>query len=251
MLEDDAWPLVLLVARIATVGLLYLFLATAFRALRADLRASSAPAPARRRRQRRVEPVPASVPVAGRDDAPPTWPAEDEAAWETDEDWGPEALPEPVYAPRVSEQTRGRARVWVPVMAAVLAVGLGTGAFIYAGGLPGEAPSVRVQENPEATPDPFQPPTVPPGPGEVTVGLAATEDANVRVTVDGVVQFDGVLPRGEQQLWDEAEHIQVWTDSGKTLQLAVNGVDLGAYSPAMGHPDWNRIDYAFWPGWGQ
>ena len=99
--------------------------------------------------------------------------------------------------------------------------------------------------------DPFEPPTVAPEPGQVTVGLAATEDAQVRVTVDGTVEFEGTLRSGERQAWAGSERIQVWTDSGKTLQLAVNGVDLGAYSPAMGQPDWNRIDFGFWPGWGQ
>ena len=43
----------------------------------------------------------------------------------------------------------------------------------------------------------------------------------------------------------------MWTDKGKTLVLAVNGRDLGPYSPAMNHPDWNRIDFSFWPGWSE
>jgi hypothetical protein len=98
---------------------------------------------------------------------------------------------------------------------------------------------------------PFGPPLREPAPGRVTVGLAAVEDSQVRVTVDGVVQFDGTMRARERQAWEGSERIQVWTDSGQTLQLAVNGTDLGAYSPAMGHPDWNRIDFGFWPGWAQ
>ena len=90
-----------------------------------------------------------------------------------------------------------------------------------------------------------------PGAGQVTVGLAAREDSGVRVTVDGVVQFDGTLASGQRQSWDGKQRIDVWTDKGKTLELAVNGKALGPYSPAMGHSDWNRIDFSFWPGYGQ
>jgi hypothetical protein len=96
---------------------------------------------------------------------------------------------------------------------------------------------------------PFGPPTVTAAPGQVTVGLAATTDAQLRVTVDGTVQFQGTLAAGQRQAWEGRQRIQVWTDSGRTLLLAVNGRDLGPYSPAMGHPDWNRIDFGFWPGW--
>ena len=73
----------------------------------------------------------------------------------------------------------------------------------------------------------------------------------MRVTVDDVVQFDGILKAGQRQAYDGKQRIAVWTDKGKTLSLAVNGRNLGPYSPAMGHADWNRIDFSFWPGWGQ
>jgi uncharacterized protein DUF4115 len=96
---------------------------------------------------------------------------------------------------------------------------------------------------------PASPETVPPEPGQVTVSLAATTAARVRVTVDGTVEFDGTLAAGERQAWKGSERIQVWTDSGRTLLLAVNGQDLGPYSPAMGHPEWNQVDFGFWPGW--
>ncbi len=82
-----------------------------------------------------------------------------------------------------------------------------------------------------------------------TVGLAAQEDSLVRVTVDGVVQFDGTLKARQRQAWDGAQRIQVWTDKGKTVLIAINGDNLGPYSPSMGKPDWNRIDFGFAPGW--
>ena len=96
-----------------------------------------------------------------------------------------------------------------------------------------------------------QQPLPTPAPGRVTVSLLAHEDSNVRVTVDGTVQFEGVMHPNERRNWDGKSGIDVWTDKGKTIALAVDGRDLGPYSPAMGHPDWNRIDYSFWPGWSQ
>lgn len=253
-LEAEAWPIALLVLRILTVLLLYLFLLTAFRALRADLRAP-APVERPRRRVRRerapVEVVPASVatvssttveawPEVGETPVEPVEPWDDEEEWEH----------EPVPADPGRERSRLRPAFLVPVVAAVLVAGFAAGAFWLADDAPGTPPTEQV--GPSATPiPPGEPPTEQPAPGRVTVGLAAREDSNLRVTVDGTVQFDGVLREGESQAWEGGTRIQVWTDKGKTLQLAVNGVDLGAYSPAMDRPDWNRIDFGFWPGWAQ
>jgi hypothetical protein len=103
----------------------------------------------------------------------------------------------------------------------------------------------------DASEAPLGPAIVTPMPGQVTVGLAATTDAQLRVTVDGTVEFEGTLAAGEWQTWNGSQRIQVWTDSGRTLQLAVNGYSLGDYSTAMGHSDWNRIEFGFWPGWTQ
>jgi hypothetical protein len=103
----------------------------------------------------------------------------------------------------------------------------------------------------DASEAPLGPPIVTPVPGQVTVGLGATTEAQLRVTVDGTVEFEGTLAAGEWQTWNGSQRIQVWTDSGRTLQLAVNGYSLGDYSTAMGHSDWNRIEFGFWPGWTQ
>jgi len=253
LVDTDPWPLILLALRIATVGLLYIFLLTAFRALRADLRASSAPERTREEVPGAAVATPAGA-VAGWADrglpaARPAYPATEDA-WDQDEDDWEQAAPplgDDASRPR---RSRVRPRVWLPVTAAILVAAFGGTALIMAdqnatGEPPAEASSGTASD------DPFEPPTVVPDPGRVTVGLAATEDAQLRVTVDGVVEFEGTLRSGERKAYEGSERIQVWTDSGKTVQLAVNGVDLGAYSPAMGHPDWNRIDYGFWPGWGQ
>ena len=136
-------------------------------------------------------------------------------------------------------------RVFVPLYATLAVIVLG--AVLFAVRLP--------SSNTPASSTPATaasgPPAKVPAAGRVTVGLFAKEDSGVRVTVDDVVQFDGILKAGESQAWEGKSGIDVWTDKGKTLGLAVNGKDLGPYSPAMGHADWNRIDYPFWPGWGQ
>ena len=171
-----------------------------------------------------------------------------------DEGWDDETWDEEVLAPagdgRGASRSGVRPRVWLPITAAILVAAFGGTALLLAEQEPGE-PTTNVVGAEATAVDPLEPPTIPPDPGRVTVGLATTQDAQVRVTVDGVVEFDGTLRRGQRQEWEGAERIQVWTDSGKSVQLAVNGEDLGAYSPAMGHPDWNRIDYGFWPGWAQ
>ena len=137
-------------------------------------------------------------------------------------------------------------RIFVPLYATLAAVVIG--AIFFAVRSPS---SPGATEPPPAASQTSGPPAVAPAAGRVTVGLLATEDSGVRVTVDGVVQFDGILQTGVRQAWDGKERIDVWTDKGKTLGLAVNGRDLGPYSPAMNRPEWNRIDFSFWPGWSQ
>ena len=137
-------------------------------------------------------------------------------------------------------------RMFIPLYGA-LAIVVGA-VLIFALRSPSTNPPATATAAPGQT---SGPPAVAPGSGKVTVGLAATEDSGVRVTVDDVVQFDGTLKAGQRQSWEGKGRIDLWTDKGKTLLLAVNGKDLGPYSPAMGHADWNRIDFSFWPGFGQ
>ena len=233
----DAWPLLLLGLRVGAVVLLYLFLMTAFRALRADLRGVTV-----------ADRAPRSTATAS-DEARPSAAAVTGAEWgdEWDEELAASPSP-PTLAPSVGSL---RLQLWLPIAAAVLVAGFGGTALLLRGDDPGAPPGASALQPEATTVDPLEPPTVTPAPGRVTIGLATLEDAQLRVTVDGVVEFDGTLRRGQRQAWDAGERIQVWTDNGQQVQLAVNGVDLGAYSPAMGHPDWNRIDFGFWPGWAQ
>lgn len=240
----DTWPLVLLGLRVGAVVLLYLFLLTAFRALRADLRGADLRVTELREAALQEESTSTRAPSSSVETLPPA-----AAAWAEDWDDGVAARSE--RPSRVASVGGVRAQFLLPIAAAILVAGFGGTALLLRGDDPGAPPAATAPDAQATTVNPLEPPTVTPAPGQVTVGLATLEDAQVRVTVDGVVEFDGTLRRGQRQAWDANERIQVWTDNGQQVQLAVNGVDLGAYSPAMGHPDWNRIDFGFWPGWAQ
>ncbi len=232
-MSDEAWPTVLLALRVGVVIVLYLFLLSGFRALRAELRAPSF----------QIAPSPGPVDFDVTEDFEPF----DEPTIALPQS------PRPKVPRRIKPASHGRARPWkrVPlalgipaVAAAVVVLGAGVALATRDDNAGGQGAVATV-----AADQAFGPPAVKPASGRVTVGLAATEDALVRVTVDGVVQFDGTLRARQRQAWEGSQRVQVWTDKGKTLQIAINGDNLGAYSPAMGHPDWNRIDFGFIPGW--
>jgi hypothetical protein len=250
----DAWPIALLALRIGAVLVLYLFLLSGFRALRAELVAPTLQlAPGRARGREAI----GSRDVADLEDL------EDVDGYEAvpvldEAPSGPEIVRKPIPGRRL-RQERGRRRrtvagqrriplaLGIPVAAAVLALTIGGGALFATTRDSGGERQGTVAAAPAN--QPFGPPAVKPATGRVTVGLAAQEDSLVRVTVDGVVQFDGTLKARQRQAWDGAQRIQVWTDKGKTVLIAINGTDLGPYSPAMGHPEWNRIDFFFGPTW--
>jgi hypothetical protein len=81
--------------------------------------------------------------------------------------------------------------------------------------------------------------------------VAAQQDEQVRVTVDGAPTpaFAGVLKAGESRSWEGGSRVQLWTNNGKNLTVTVNGFPLGALSPAVGHPDWNTVDWGWNAGW--
>ncbi|RLT38165.1 MAG: DUF4115 domain-containing protein [Chloroflexi bacterium] len=242
-MADEAWPVVLLGLRISVVLVLYLFLLSGFRALRSELRAPTfelsptapaAPAAAQRR-----------APARARIETP------DRVTPAVDDEYDPLPLPlpfEPDAPPDRPTSTRRRVplALAIPAGAAALVLVLGGAAALAT-----RSPEARTPGGVTTAPasEAFGPPVVKPAAGRVTVGLAAQEDSLVRVTVDGVVQFDGTLKARQRQAWEGGQRIQVWTDKGKTVLIAINGDNLGPYSPSMGQPDWNRIDFGFAPGW--
>jgi hypothetical protein len=86
-------------------------------------------------------------------------------------------------------------------------------------------------------------------PDRATLSLTAQQDAQVRISVDGAVAFTGVLAANETRSWEGSNRVQVWTNNGKNLLVTVNGFQLGALSPAVGHPDWNTVDWGWLAGW--
>lgn len=82
-----------------------------------------------------------------------------------------------------------------------------------------------------------------------TLTITAQQDARVRISVDAAVAFAGVLQAGESRSWEGGNRVQVWTDNGKNISVTVNGYALGPLSPAVGHPDWNTVDWGWPAGW--
>lgn len=82
-----------------------------------------------------------------------------------------------------------------------------------------------------------------------TLELTTGQAAQVRVHVDGVLAFSGGLTAGESRSWAGSNDVRVWTDSGATLLVTVNGFALGPLAAAVGHPDWNTVDWSWAAGW--
>jgi len=100
----------------------------------------------------------------------------------------------------------------------------------------------------DASPPTASSPT--PAPADrATLTVVAQQDSQVVISVDGAVAFSGVLRAGESRSWEGNTRVQVWTDNGKNIAVTVNGFSLGPLSPAVGHPDWNTVDWGWQAGW--
>jgi hypothetical protein len=64
--------------------------------------------------------------------------------------------------------------------------------------------------------------------GYVMLTLRATEHVWVRVTVDGMTAFEGMLGSEHAQTWSGKEEVVVETGNGAGLQVTVNGQLQGA-----------------------
>jgi hypothetical protein len=82
-----------------------------------------------------------------------------------------------------------------------------------------------------------------------TLLARAQQDVQARVSVDGVVAFDGTLRANEERSWEGSTRVQISTNRAAQLQVAVNGFTLGTLSVAVGHPDWNTVDWGWAAGW--
>lgn len=100
---------------------------------------------------------------------------------------------------------------------------------------PGDAPPVDL---PAAA-------SVAPSPVPVVVNLVTIAAVDARVVVDGELQFEGRLARGEARSFEGTERIELFLASGETVQLTVNGHQVGrpgasgqAYEEAFGPDDY-------------
>jgi hypothetical protein len=86
-------------------------------------------------------------------------------------------------------------------------------------------------------------------PDRATLTLMALADAQVTVAVDSATVFAGTLRAGEQSSWEGSSRVQVSTSSGRNIAVTVNGYSLGPLSLAVGHPEWNHVDWGWFAGW--
>ncbi|MEZ4554073.1 MAG: DUF4115 domain-containing protein [Dehalococcoidia bacterium] len=82
-----------------------------------------------------------------------------------------------------------------------------------------------------------------------TLTVQARQQSSVRVSVDGAIAYEGTLGAGESRSWSGSVRVQLWTNNGKNVAVTVNGFDLGALSTAVGHPEWNTVDWGWAAGW--
>jgi cytoskeleton protein RodZ len=82
------------------------------------------------------------------------------------------------------------------------------------------------------------PPAVRVQPSEVQVDMLAEVPAAATVTVDGEVKFNGLLDAGEAHSFTGKRSIDVHLDSGNTVSLRVNGIDLE--TPGLPGHDYDR-----------
>jgi cytoskeleton protein RodZ len=117
----------------------------------------------------------------------------------------------------------------VIVIAAMYVVSRGRGSE-EAGTLAPATASAGVLTLPTRTATPPAPtPTFPVDPdGYVMLKLDATEHVWVRVTVDGMTTFEGMMGLGQSEAWSGKEKLSVETGNGAGLQVTVNGQSQGA-----------------------
>jgi len=117
----------------------------------------------------------------------------------------------------------------VIVIAAMVIVGRGRGGEEAATTVaPVTASAGAVTLSMEAATPPPATPTFPVDPqGYVMLTLDSMEHVWVRVTVDGMTAFEGMLDAGQSETWSGKEEVIVETGNGAGLQVTVNGQSQG------------------------
>lgn len=175
----------------------------------------------------RVEPAPAGAP-AELQPAPPVRSVAGPMASHPPSVPAPSALPEWLSLETMIIASIVLIVVLVIFIAVILVIGQNKGMEEA----PAPTPSVtlaRALPLPTATAaPPAVTPTFPVNPdGSVMLTLEATEHVWVRVTVDGITAFEGILSPGQAQSWSGREEVAVDTGNGAGLLVTVNGQSQG------------------------
>lgn len=155
----------------------------------------------------------------------------------------PAPLPGPARGPRIVNPHLFPFRSHHPTWTFLSAVALVVLGVFWAVGLFSGSPPAPAAALPPASPAPV---TSPP---QVEVVMVAERPVTVRVVVDGRVEFDGALVKGEGRSWTGTQRIVVTVSRGRAVQLTVNGFSLGTpgraqapYTAAFGPRDYrNRV----------
>ena len=88
--------------------------------------------------------------------------------------------------------------------------------------LPGMLPTLAVEE--ETTQVPATPTQIQ---AEVSIELRASGRAWVQVTVDGKIEFSGIMDDGDNRAWIGRNSIQIWAGNSGHLTVVYNGRNIG------------------------
>ncbi|MBD2068902.1 helix-turn-helix domain-containing protein [Leptolyngbya sp. FACHB-671] len=76
----------------------------------------------------------------------------------------------------------------------------------------------QTEASPVASPQPSAVPT-----DDIEVSINLTEASWLRVTVDGEIQYEGILPQGEQQTWNAKEQVVIRAGNAGAVLASLNG----------------------------
>ncbi|MBD1998987.1 helix-turn-helix domain-containing protein [Leptolyngbya sp. FACHB-541] len=76
----------------------------------------------------------------------------------------------------------------------------------------------QTEASPVASPQPSAVPT-----DDIEVSINLTEASWLRVTVDGEIQYEGILPQGEQQTWSAKEQVVIRAGNAGAVLASLNG----------------------------
>lgn len=92
------------------------------------------------------------------------------------------------------------------------------------------AAAIGILSRSASTPEPAEvspAPNLPVLPKTVDVSMIALRDVEIRVTVDGVLKYEGPLLEDEARQFQGQREVGVWLSTGKLVKMEVNGQRIG------------------------